>query len=188
MRFIALRSPGISSGKSNQRAKAGKGHIWFLDQTAKGTLEACCWWCKDASQINWNQSSCNKRIYNWGRKTWCRGGSGVFRQSCTTTSIWEHQRETVGEGETALSSVVVQRTREDSLHWEVDGLDSEGVVEGNILAVAIASGFSPDISKHAFTLLMVEAYLNASLKTSHLETIKFGFEKLRICWSDPSEV
>jgi len=27
-----------------------------------------------------------KRIYNWGRN-WCRGGSGMFRQSCTTTTI-----------------------------------------------------------------------------------------------------
>jgi len=44
------------------------------------------WWCKDISQINWNQSSCYKRIYTWG-KNWCRGGSGLFRQSCTTTTI-----------------------------------------------------------------------------------------------------
>jgi len=27
-----------------------------------------------------------KRIYNWERN-WCRGGSGLFRQSCTTTII-----------------------------------------------------------------------------------------------------
>jgi len=45
----------------------------------------------------------------------------------------------------------------------VDGLDNEGIlqrVEGNTLAVAIASGLkgnSPDFSEPAFTLLMEKA-------------------------------
>jgi len=54
--------------------------------------------------------------------------------------FWEHQRETVGEGETAervltLSSVVVfddtlgdGGQREDLLDWRVDGLENEGAL------------------------------------------------------------
>ena len=60
-------------------------------------------------------------------------------------------------------------------------------VEGNILAVAIASGLNgniPDFSKPAVTLLMEKARSNGPLKTfakSCLAATKLDFAKAKAC-------